>query len=278
MKKERKLFCEFGPRCYRISVRKEALKRDLRDLLRGTKIARTKQGDNLPYIWKSDMKRIKRELLGVDMQLQINKATNLRLAAKELDGLIVQPGETFSFWDTIGQATAEKGYLEGLVIHRTALKSGVGGGLCQMANLIHYLVLHSPLTVAELHHHSDAIFPDSGRRVPFGTGTSVCYKSLDYRFRNTTAHPVQLRVWVQDDDWLMGEMRSDTALTCKYRLLEEDHHYKQEADGVNYRNSRVYRVITDRETGRQIAKETVLVNHSRVLYDPALIPKEEIRN
>ena len=52
-----------------------------------------------------------------------------------------------------------------------------------MANMIHWLVLHTPLEVTELHHHSDALFPDVKRRVPFGTGTSISYKALDYRFK-----------------------------------------------------------------------------------------------
>lgn len=277
MKKQRRLFCEISPFCYQIAVRKEALKKDARDLLHGTRIAKTCRSESLPCIWKSDAKLIKRRLEGVDMQLQINKATNLRLAAEKLDGLVVMPGETFSFWNTVGQATAKKGYLEGLVIHRAELKSGVGGGLCQMANLIHYLVLHSPLEVVELHHHSDALFPDFKRRVPFGTGTSICYKSLDYRFRNTSAHPVQLRIWVQDDEMLMGELRSDVPLTEKYRLVEEDHHYAKDDDGVYYRNSLVYRLISDRETGQLVRKELVLQNHSRVMYDASLIPPEEIR-
>lgn len=277
MKKQRRLFCEISPFCYQIAVRKEALKKDARDLLRGTRIAKAHCAESLPCIWKSDAKLIKRRLEGVDMQLQINKATNLRLAAEKLDGLVVMPGETFSFWNTVGQATAKKGYLEGLVIHRAELKSGVGGGLCQMANLIHYLVLHSPLEVTELHHHSDALFPDFKRRVPFGTGTSICYKSLDYRFRNTAAHPVQLRIWVQDNEMLMGELRSDVPLTEKYRLVEEDHHYAKDDDGVYYRNSLVYRLVSGRETGQLVRKELVLQNHSRVMYDASLIPPEEIR-
>lgn len=57
------------------------------------------------------------------------------------------------------------------------------------------MVLNSPLTVTELHHHTDALFPDSGRRVPFGTGTSIFYKNVDYRFRNDTDTPVQLLIW-----------------------------------------------------------------------------------
>ena len=101
------------------------------------------------------------------MQLQKNKVKNLEIAGKKIDGIIIKPGEVFSFWNLVGRATKKKGYLEGLVITGRTLGKGTGGGVCQMGNLIHYLVLHTDLEVVEKHHHSDALFPDEKRRVPF---------------------------------------------------------------------------------------------------------------
>ena len=145
-----------------------------------------------------------------------------------------------------------------------------------MANMIHWLVLHTPLEVTELHHHSDALFPDERRRVPFGTGTSISYKALDYRFKNTSSKPVQLRAWV-DDTMLYGELRSNEQLDKKYKIVEEDSHFAKDANGVFYRNSKVYRIITNKETGEEVKKEIILNNHSKVMYDYDLIPKDEIR-
>lgn len=145
-----------------------------------------------------------------------------------------------------------------------------------MANLIHWLVLHTPLTVTELHHHTDALFPDFKRRVPFGTGTSICYKSLDYRFKNTTNYPIQIRVWL-DDTFLYGEIRSNFPLDKKYKIVEEDHHFARDENGDFYRNSKVYRIIYDKETKKELKKELILDNHSKVMYDYNLIPQEEIR-
>ena len=156
------------------------------------------------------------------------------------------------------------------------MESGVGGGLCQMGNLIHWLVLNSPLTVTELHHHSDALFPDERRRVPFGTGTSVCYNHIDYRFRNDTDQTVQLLVWIEGDE-LCGELRSEKPFPHHYRLVEENHHFRKEGDDW-YRISQVYRLVYAQDNEAPIAKELILDNHSKVLYDPALIPAEQIRN
>jgi len=272
----RKLFCEYGPICYKISLFKEARMKDFRDYRAGRRFAKRFNQENLEYIWKGDTKLLLRKLHGVDMALQKNKVSNLLLASKKIDGIILEPGEEFSFWNLVGNATAAKGYKEGLVISNSQMTKGIGGGLCQMANMIHWLVLHTPLEVTEMHHHSDALFPDEKRRVPFGTGTSISYKALDYRFKNTTENPVQIRVWL-DDTMLYGEIRSTVALDKKYRIIEEEHHYAKEKDGKYYRNSKVYRLVSDKKTKEEIAKELILRNHSQVMYDYALIPEDEIR-
>lgn len=276
MKKKRKLFCEYGPIAYKISVFKEAKKKDLVDLKNKKKFAKEKNKENFEYIWKGDTKLLLRKLHGVDMQLQKNKVKNLQIASQKIDGIIVNPGEEFSFWNLVGNPTKRKGYLDGLVISNSNMRTGVGGGLCQMANMIHWLVLHTPFSVTELHHHTDALFPDSKRRVPFGTGTSISYKALDYRFKNTTKYPIQIRVWL-DDTFLYGEIRSAVPLEKKYKIIEEDNHYAKDKDGLFYRNSKVYRIITDKKTNQEIKKELILDNHSKVMYDYDLIPKNEIR-
>ena len=273
--KKRKLFCQYGKIPYKISLCKECIRRDLKDFLDKNKIAKSRTKQDLEYIWKSDAKLILRKLHGVDMELQVNKIKNLEIAGNRINNLIIKPGETFSFWNIIGNPTSKKGYLKGLVIRNGEFGSYYGGGLCQLANLIHYLVLHTPLEVVELHHHTDALFPDYKRKVPFGIGTSVSFKNVDYRFRNNLDIPIQLKVW-QDDTMLYGEIRSVEPLKFKYKLEEENNHYKME-DGVYYRNSEVYRVKQDRETKEIIERELILKNHSKVMYDYNLIPKEEIR-
>lgn len=271
----RKLFCDINPTCYKISSEKQILLRKGKDLLKRAKIAKTKSKEELPNIVKSHSSILVRKLNGVDIRLQENKVTNIMLACNKINGIIIHPGETFSFWRTVGKATKKKGYKEGLVISRKGMTSGYGGGLCQMANMIHWLVLNSPLEVTELHHHSDALFPDERRRVPFGTGTSICYNYVDYRFKNNTDQDVQILVWVENGE-LCGELRSEREFPCRYKLVEENHHFKKEGEEY-FRISQVYRIVIDRKTNEELYKELILDNHSRVMYDYNLIPKEQIR-
>ena len=272
----RKLFCDINPTTYKISLEKEIFKRNVKDLFSEEKIAMQHSKEVLPNIVKSHSSILIRKLNGVDLRLQENKVTNIMLACNKVNGLIIHPGETFSFWKTVGKATQKKGYKEGLVISSKGLTSGYGGGLCQMANMIHWLVLNSPLEVTELHHHSDALFPDERRRVPFGTGTSVSYNNIDYRFRNNTDQDVQILVWIEDGE-LLGELRSEREFPYRYKLIEENHHFKKEGDKY-YRISQVYRLVIDRATNEVLNKELILDNHSAVLYDYSLIPEDQIRN
>lgn len=271
----RKLFCEINPICYKISVYKEILLRKMRDFASRESIAKSFSSVELPNIIKGHSSVLRRKLHGVDDSLQENKVTNIKLACKKINGIVVRPGETFSYWKTVGSVSKRKGYKKGLVIEKRKLTSGYGGGLCQMANMIHWLVLNSPLEVTELHHHSDALFPDERRRVPFGTGTSIFYNYIDYRFKNISDQNVQILVWI-DGDELYGELRSEKQFPYRYKLTEEDHHFSKEGDKY-YRISKVYRYIIDRATNSEIAKELILDNHSEVMYDYALIPKEQIR-
>ncbi len=272
----RKLFCSISPKTYKISVKKEIALRNLKDFFSLEKIAKAHSNEELPNIVKSHSSILIRKLLGVDIRLQENKVTNIKLACDKINGIIIHPGETFSFWRTIGLATKKQGYKEGLVIGGRGLMSGYGGGLCQMANMIHWLVLNSPLVVTELHHHTDALFPDERRRVPFGTGTSVCYNNVDYRFKNNTDQNVQILVWVENGE-LCGELRSEREYPYRYKIVEENHHFKKEKDEY-YRISQVYRITIDRKTNKEISKELILDNHSAVLYDYSLIPKDQIRD
>lgn len=272
----RKLFCDISPTTYKISVKKEIFLRYLKDFFSLEKIAKEKSNEELPNIVKSHTSILVRKLHGVDIKLQENKVTNIKIACDKINGILIYPKETFSFWKTVGNPTHENGFVDGLVIGRDGFYAGAGGGLCQMANMIHYLVLNSPLMVTELHHHSDALFPDERRRVPFGTGTSVRYNNVDYRFKNTTDQIVQILVWIQDGE-LCGELRSMQKFPYRYKLVEEDHHYKKEGNDY-YRISKVYRIIIDRKTNKEIKKELILNNHSCVMYDHSLIPSSEIRN
>lgn len=265
---QRRLFCELSPLAYRISIKKSCALRTLRDCTAGEHFSKARVEAPLPALICRHNFLIRRTLGEVDPVLQDNKAVNLALAAPRINGILIRPGETFSFWRLVGPPSAARGYRTGLVIANAQTGTAVGGGMCQFSNLIHWMVLHSPLTIIEQHHHDQFdLFPDFGRQVPFGTGTSIFYNYLDYRFRNDTEQTYQLLVRTTDTH-LCGELRAESPLAVKYHITAENEHFIRE-DGCVYRCGEVYRSKVDKSTGNVLSRELLRRNHARVLYDTA---------
>lgn len=208
-----------------------------------------------------------RRLRALDMYLQVNKITNLRLAAEKLDGVLLRPGETFSFWYLVGDPTARKGYLEGLVLQDGKLRKGTGGGLCQMGNLLYWMALHSPLTVTERWRHSYDVFPDEGRSLPFGSGATLAYNYIDLQIRNDTRQTFQMGVRLSETD-LHGVIRSDAAPAFRYEVFESEHFMRHEPWGGYSRHNRIMRRVFERSAGKLLREEPVTENHALMMYQP----------
>lgn len=230
------------------------------------KIAKKKAEVPLPILVYEHQSLIRRHLGNTNLALQENKAYNLQLAVPKVTGILIRPGEVFSFWKLVGKCSKKKGYREGLTIGKGKLSQDIGGGMCQFTNLIHWLVLHTPLDIVE-HHHHDGMewFPDYGRVVPFGTGTSIMYNYLDYRFKNNTNYTYQLIIDVSDD-YLYGEIRASASSEINYHIKLEEECFIREEDGI-YRTGKVFRESVHKQTGNIVCKELIKTNHAKVMYD-----------
>jgi vancomycin resistance protein VanW len=109
------------------------------------------------------------------------------------------------------------------------------------------------------------LFPDYGRVVPFGTGTSILYNYKDYRFRNDTPYTFQLRIDM-DDEYITGRLLCDRTLPQTFHIRAEDEFFSREGGAV-YRNGKVYRQVVDVATGNTVERSLIKTNHARVLYD-----------
>jgi len=223
--------------------------------------------EKLPFRIKKHQSVLLKKLGDSDRQLQVNKVTNLKIAAKRIDGILIRPGETFSFCKLVGLPTRRKGYLLGMELSFGEARAGIGGGICQISNLIHWLVIHSPLTVTERYHHSFDPFPDDGRVLPFGSGATVFYNYRDYQFANNTDHTFQINLWFTDK-CLEGELRIDAELDYAYHVIEKDHQFLK-IDGQFYRKNEIWRdKILKFKSGQVIATELITKNFARVTYNP----------
>ncbi|MCL2775802.1 MAG: VanW family protein [Oscillospiraceae bacterium] len=230
-------------------------------------IAKTISKDKLDYRVFKHQSVLIRRLGESDLTLQYNKVENLKIAVNKLNGIIIRPGEKFSFWYLVGCPTKKKGYLDGMLLSDGEAMAGLGGGLCQIANLIHWLCLHSPLTVAERHHHSYDPFPDHGRVVPFGSGASVFYNYMDYQFINTTEYTFQLLFWF-DEKCINGDLRVNIELPYKYHVFEKDHQFVKTGDSFYRRNELWREKYYKKGSGEAFETELLQKNNALVKYVP----------
>lgn len=118
-----------------------------------------------------------------------NRQNNITITCQTLNDTIVPNGSTFSFCDTVGKATTERGYLKADVFDKDGNKTqGIGGGNCQVSSTLYNALLPVPeLPVVERHPHSN--------KVPYvepGKDAAVAYGSYDLKFRNDFGFDVKI--------------------------------------------------------------------------------------
>lgn len=221
---------------------------------------------NYPHLVFHHQSLILRPLKDVDMQLQQNKRYNLKIAISHLNQMCILPGQTFSIWKNVGRPTARKGYLPGLVLQQGKITQGTGGGLCQLGNLLTWIIAHSPLTITERFRHSYDVFPDVNRKVPFGAGSTLSYNYVDFQFKNTTDYSFCLKLWM-DETHLHGALYSNEPIETTFRVKERDHIMKQQMWGGYSRHNRIVQLAT---TNGCTVENELFVNHAIMMYNPFL--------
>ena len=116
----------------------------------------------------------------VEFPLTAGKVQNLRVACNALNGLEFPAGATFSFWRQLGRATHRKGYTTGRELREGCLVANIGGGLCQLSNLLYNAALDAQLEITERHPHSRLI---PGSLAEKDRDATVFWNYVDLRFR-----------------------------------------------------------------------------------------------
>jgi vancomycin resistance protein VanW len=254
------------PLLYPLAVRYHRARKRLEWMRSSTPYAQDRQVGDLPVRVKRHKSLLLRQLGETEMWMQHNKVTNLKLACAQMDGLVIRPGETFSFNKIVGNATRRKGYAKGMRLSNGQSRPGIGGGICQLANLVHWMVLHSPMTVTQRSTHSFDPFPDNGRVLPWGVGCSIVYNYVDLQFRNDTDQTFQLRVGV-GERYLEGEIFADAASESSYRVFARGERFLRVGPDY-FRRNEIWRTVINRRTGTPLRDELIRENVALVKYVP----------
>ncbi len=220
----------------------------------------------LPHLVFAHQSLLLRPLQNVNMQLQHNKITNLAIALRGINQVVIHPGQTFSFWKLVGKPMRRKGYVDGLLLQNGRIKAGTGGGLCQLGNLLYWMALHTPLTIKERWRHGYDVFPDVNRAIPFGCGATLSYNYIDLQLQNNTTHTFQLQLWLSDTH-LHGQILCSTALPHTCEVFETDHRFQQQWWGGYTRHNKIWKRIINL-SDNTLKEEFVTENNAIMMYSP----------
>lgn len=115
-----------------------------------------------------------------------NRLTNVRVGAARYNGVLLKPGEVFSFGKLLGPVGAEQGYKKSLIILEDREVEDYGGGLCQVSSTAFRAALMAGLPILERTNHAFAIsYYTAPYGVP-GVDATIYYPPVDFKFRNDT--------------------------------------------------------------------------------------------
>ncbi len=116
-----------------------------------------------------------------------NRLNNVRKAAQSINGVVLNPGELFSYNDTLGPVTAAAGYKSANVYSSGKIEKGIGGGVCQVSSALYSALLMADMDIVTRYNHSLIV-----GYVPYGQDATVSSGDIDLRFRNNTNAPMKI--------------------------------------------------------------------------------------
>jgi vancomycin resistance protein YoaR len=147
----------------------------------------------------------------------VNRGENIRIAVSKINGLMLAPGEEFSFNKIVGPRTEAGGYKIAHVYSGGKVIDDVGGGICQVSTTLYNSVLYSNLDVTERNDHQFTV-----SYVPFGQDAAVSYGGPDFKFRNSTSWPIRIDGRVTKENRIYFTlMGTDENLGRKIEIVHE---------------------------------------------------------
>ncbi len=116
-----------------------------------------------------------------------NRATNVELSAKKLNGYVLNPGETFSYNTVVGKRTAEAGFKSAGAYAGGKVVQEIGGGICQTSSTLYCAALYANLEIVARDEHGFAV-----SYVPWGLDATVSWGGPEFKFKNNREFPVKI--------------------------------------------------------------------------------------
>lgn len=175
----------------------------------------------------------------------VNRTTNIKLASNKINGIVLMPGEIFSYNITVGKRTAAAGFKSAAVYSGGQVTTGIGGGICQVSSTLYNSVLLSNLEIVERYNHGF-----NPGYVPAGRDATVSWGGPDFKFKNNRKYPIKIVSTV-----------SGGTITTKIFGIKEENEYEVEIE--SYITSYIqYKTIEQKDGTLNVGQTKVLESGS----------------
>lgn len=211
-----------------------------------------------------------------------NRTTNLRLSTTKINGVVLMPGEEFSYNKTLGKRTAAAGYKPAAAYVGGKVVNEYGGGICQTSSTLYNTVLLANLEVTSRTNHCYV-----SSYVPVSRDATVSWGTLDFKFKNNRKYPIKIRAYCnngvvkvdilgvkQDDDYeVVIESKVTTSIKYSTQYEEdgslENGKEKVIQNGVNGCVGEAYKVL--KKNGKIISR--TLISRDTYSSKPKIVVK-----
>ena len=213
------------------------------------------------------------------------RTNNVRLAAKAINGTILNPGEEFSYNGVVGERTEARGYKPAHAYVNGQIVDEFGGGVCQPSSTLYMAVLRADLAVVERTNHSFTV-----AYTPLGEDATVDYGNLDFRFKNSTDYPIKILAQQTDGQMIMtivGTKVSDKTVKTRTEVLatyapstveKKDNSMtvgqtRLDQSGITGYSTRTYKVVTENgKTTEVLANNSSYQKRDKIVYVGTIQP------
>jgi vancomycin resistance protein YoaR len=214
-------------------------------------------------------KRLFRDDLGsytTNVSGTADRISNVRLAAEKCDGIILCPGDEFSYNETLGERTAENGFKKAGAYLNGETVQELGGGICQVSSTMYAAALDADLNIVERHNHTFA-----SSYIGLGMDATVSWGGPDFRISNNREDPIRVEArysdgratvtfWGTRTDKRSVKMTSETLETIPYTTVRRSTSgLKKGKTSVTQEGSDGYRV----QTYKEVYDDGVLVSREK---------------
>ncbi|MBR5535484.1 MAG: VanW family protein [Clostridia bacterium] len=143
-----------------------------------------------------------------------NRASNIGVCTGSINDVILMPGDVFSFNDTVGKRTVERGYKTAGAYVAGETVDQVGGGICQVSSTLYNAVLLSNLEITERRSHQMTV-----SYVPIGRDATVNWGTTDFKFKNNTEYPVKIAGTINGRNVTISIIGTETVENKKVEIV-----------------------------------------------------------